>query len=264
MAFSRFSRFRGRAFGRVSRGFRPRNRLSNPQRTKGLEMATFFFEDTVTLENSSNTTLSIYTVLASMPMSLGNASSSPENRVGTVLQSMNRYIQINGVVYDYGVSESFLDGEQTPEFSDYWFCHQLFTDRVEYNASDVAFPATIGSYDPFDTNFPVANLTTTSPEFNQRQGVQPTRVHLSRTRHRKAAANLITDTTEGALYYPAHQQVDIREPTVNKRLRIRVDDNHGLFFGWFFRTSTSWAIPDVSDRFLKRWARGQIYFRFRQ
>lgn len=264
MAFSRFSRFRGRSFGRVSRGFRPRNRLSNPQRTKGLEVATFFFEDSTALGNSSAFETQIYTVLASLPMSLGNSSSSPENRIGTALQSMNRYIQVNGIVYDYGIEAADRASDRSLA-GDWYFCHQLFTDRIEYNASDVAFPATIGSYSPFETLFPVAVLTTTSPEFNQRQGVMPTRIHLSRTRHYDASMGQSEgDQTENTLYWPTGQKVDFREPTVNKRLRIRVDDNHGLFFGWFFRTGANFALPETDPRSIRRWARGQIYFRFRQ
>lgn len=263
MAFSRFPRFRGRAFGRVSRGFRPRNRLSNPQRTKGLEVATFFFEDSTVLDNASAAETQIYTVLAGLPFALGNASAGAENRVGTALQSMQRYIQINGLVYDWGVEQRDWNGGSSNQ-GDVWFCHQLFTDRVEYDATDLALPATIGSYSPFENLFPVTNLTSANPTRAQRQGPQPTRIHLSRTRVYNTHATAILNDIEGVLYAPSGQAVRQREPTVNRRLRIRVDDDHALFFGWFFRTAANFSNGQVETRTFRRWARGQMYYRFRQ
>jgi len=265
MAFSR-SRFSGRrSFSRrPSFGLR-RRRLSNPQRTKGLEVGQFFFQDILQLDNLSDDDTVIYTNVASIALSLAQTTTSgPEQRVGQVLQSMGRAFQINGLVFDWGFELQNQDGTPTTNIGDFWSCFQVLTDRIEYGVpfDGSPAPASIGSYSPFDNYWPTAILSTTAPTVTERQPTMPTRIHFQKTEHWNAAAAQIINDGEGILYYPTGQSVNFRRPTFNRRLRVRVDDNHGLFFAWHARTGPAFAVADPAGRQLRRWARGQLYYRW--
>lgn len=260
MAFSRRTSFRKRSFSRVSRS----PRLRDPQRTKKLEVANFFIDEDTVLDNSSAFETQIYTNLGAIALSVAQATvASPEQRVGQVFQSTWRAIQINGIVMDWGIQQDNFGNVSSDDGHVWGYC-SLLTDRIDLNTADAPTPATLGSWSPFTNEWPVAILSTTTPTVNSRQVSQPTRIHWCRTLHYNANPPQIILPVEGALYVPSGQDVQVRNSTINRRLRIRVDDNHGFFIGWAFRTDASFNVLEPDARTFKRWARGQIYYRILQ
>lgn len=245
-------------------------RLKDPQRHRRLEQANFFIKEFQQVDNGSESFTIAYTHLASIALSLDfqNASNA-EQRVGTVLASMQRSIDVVGLHFDWQIRQGGFqtrdDGEQRDGMV--WSCFQLATDRLLATpATDVPQPATLGSYDPFVNGFPTAVLGPSTPDQESRQNTLPTRVHWTKTQcHYLRTADFFpsTDPT-GLLSVPNGQLVDTRHPTFNRRLRVRLDDDHGLFLIWAFRTGPTFDIPDAAVRRFDRWARGTLYYRFSQ
>lgn len=262
MAFfarSRFNRFPRRRMAMGRSRFR---RLRDPQRTKGLEHGQFFIEEALTLPTGSAAETSIYTHLGSIPFSVGQATgASPEQRVGQVMQSQARYMQINGIVMDWGIKTYNRQGDVIGDDGDFYSSVMLLTDRVDYNTADSPTPASVGSYSPFDNYWPTTVLSTTEPSITNRQPTQPTRIHWQKTQIHSLAPGRIGTDEEGVLYSFPDQGVTFRGGTLNRRLRIRLDDNHAFFLAWFFRNNPNFLVTDDS-RNIKRWARGHIYYRW--
>lgn len=255
---------RPRSFRRSS--FKRRPRLKDPQRTRGLEAAHFFIDETTVVANSSAAEALTYTHLVSIPLSIdADTTNSSEQRVGTVLSSMQRFITLHGIVMDYGIVQQAYAGDNSdPQDGHVWSIFQLLTDRLNSNSTDAPFPASISSYSPFQNQFPTAILSPTTPLRQARENADPTRIHFTQTRLHHLIPLQVGLPLEGALYVPTGQPVSFRSSTVNRRLRIRLDDQHGFFIGWAFRTSASMDVPDSQTRTFRRWARGTLYYRFNQ
>jgi len=264
-------------YPRSRTGFRPRRRMAmgrgrfsryrDPQRTKGLEVANFFIDETVILEDAGDSEEIIYTHIASFPLSLeaaGAGSAGPEQRLGNVLSSAWKYIQISGLVFDWGWEQPDLDGDNLGIQGEYWTTFQVLTDRMSIDTgSGNPIPSSLGFYSPYRSQWPMAVLSTSNPGVDTDQARLPTRVHFTKTEQRYANASRIQNDLEGILYYPQGQMVTFRQPTFNRRLRIRLDEGHGLFFGWFTRTGPAFLNGSLQARSIRRWARGQIYYRVR-
>lgn len=256
-------RFTRRFRGRTSLRFRPRTRVVTPPRK--WEVGLIAADDTTAVDNSSDARTAVYTHIASIGMSLGNETgSSDTGRVGTTIASMQRYIEIGGLVFDWDVSQSGLIDGGAPLADDgiFWCTTQLLTDNLaEDSGTGLTFPASLPSYDPDRTTFPMAILSGSSPAPEQRQVRLPTRIHWSKTRSFYATGMPVVNVGEGELTTPWGQRVTSQPATVNRRLRVRLDDQQALFFAWFFRTNTS---PDFASNagLVRRWLRGQIYYRY--
>jgi len=266
MAFSRTSRFRGRSPRRLPFKRRAAFTGRNPARPRGLEQATFFIDETTQVDNSSGFETSIYTNLASIPLSVGNVgagviSNSPEARLGTVLASTWRAIMVHGIVMDWDINQINYGGDSTQSEGIVWTCQHILTDKIDYNSTQVPAPSSLGSYFPFTNMWPVATLSTTSPSDDRADpATLPTRIHWTRTQiHWLSPARVLSDE-EGILYVPNGQSIHLRPQTINKRLRVRVDDEHGLFLTWHFRNNASFDITSGA-RVFRRWARGTLYYR---
>jgi len=249
--------------GRRSFGFRrPGTRLVTP--TRKWETALLTVDEQTQLTNTSDFRTIIYTHLASIPLSLNSlVTAGPENRIGTAMASMERSLEIGGIVIDWDITlDQVIDGEPTV-LNDglFWSCFQLVTDRVDAKADGSMAPASIDTYDPFRTTFPMAILTASNPDVLQKENRMPTRIHWSKTTSHYAASIPILNSETLASTWS--QRVSLQPPTLNKRLRIRLDDDQGLFCTWAFRQNTS---PDATQAafVVRRWLRGQLYYRFRR
>lgn len=261
MAFRRFSRFRRRTTGRLSFGFRG-PRLKDPQRTRRLERAEFYFRDLDQISNATEGQTRIFTHIASIALSLGNATpTSPEGRVGNVLSGMQRYIQINGLVFDYGYDvQTFLGDPPETDAGALTIQTAVVTDRLipSQNGLDV-LPASLNVWSPYQTQFPTAVLSTATPGALSDQIRQPTRVHWQRTERLFRNVPEVQSDLESTLYIGYGIRTRNQAPTFNRRLRVRLDDEHGLFLTThYINDAAQTGIP----QFIVRWARGTLFYRF--
>lgn len=231
-----------------------------------LEKAEFYIRGQTLLTNGSETEQHVYTHIASIPLSLGQfISSSPEQRVGATLQSMQRYIQLAGIVMDWGWSHDRYDatGGLTSDGM-VTATIQLMTDRINIDGTGAPVPSSLGFYSPYNTNFPTAVLSSSTPGVTSESERFPTRVHWTRTEMLYSSPTQLVGDTSEILYVPQGQKIDTGHRTINRRIRIRLDDIHAFFVGWHFITNPGYNQPDSGARTINRWARGTLFYRFHQ
>lgn len=225
-------------------------------------VGTFFFEDDNTLQASSAAEALFYVHLASVGVSLGGAASgSPEQRVGNVLAGMQRSIEIGGVVLDYGLETNALDGADVG--AEFYLYNALVIDRQYPETTEAIVPASIQNFRPFSSTPPTAALLTGAPIPEAEEIALPTRILWSRREIYDVNPGQIVNDLEGVLYYPNTQKVRLRNQTLNKRLRVRLSDEQGLYFVWGFRNGSTFN-PNAAARNIRRWLAGHIYYRYRQ
>lgn len=203
-----------------------------------------------------------YTHLASAAVSLGGAASgSPEQRVGNVLSGMNRALEIGGVVLDYGAETQVQD---PAGFGDsFYLWNGLVLDRQYAETTEAIVPASLQNFHPFTSLPPTAALLTGAPLPEAEEVSLPTRILWSKREQYDVAPGEIVNDIEGQLYYPTTQKVRLRNPTLNRRLRVRMSDEQGLYFVWAFRNSAAFSVG-TGARTIRRWLAGHIYYRYRQ
>jgi len=70
------------------------------------------------------------------------------------------------------------------------------------------------------------------------------------------------DDAEGTLYVPDDQLLAPRYPTVNRRLRLVLDDNQGLFLCFAVRAGSQFGPPQTHQ--YRAWCSGGLYWRYKQ
>lgn len=250
MAFRRSNNFRQQRTNSSSRFRRPRatgnSRKTRP--TQIYEWSEFHTDNEDILPDSPGVTTLIFTQLATTS-TLGDPGTPDGRALGAAL----RHLDIGGLVFDYEVSvangpeedalASLIEGKM--------YCMVgLVVDRLDGSGQ----PASVGSWDPFDNSIPVTDPGSISPV---RDFLRPQRLLWQRT----ICWDYLTRTFSGeALNVPNDQRVAIRNPTVNKRLRLRLEDDLGLYFIRAYRPSSAFGIGFIplSDF----WIRGSIYYRY--
>jgi len=265
MAFRRFNRSGGRSFNPSSR-FRRRRPLGRTVTRPRLEMGTFFIEDTVTIPNSSAAETLQYFHLASIATSLGSATSGDASRVGTVLAGMQRRLVIHGLVMDWGIEhQGVIEGGPGPLREDGMVncVSGLLVDRQVID-SGIPVPASVATWDPWTTTFPTALLSSSTPLDVGEPVNGPTRILFRKNTVQSLIGQQVINQDEGALYVPDDQMLNRQFSTFNKRLRLSLDDEQGLYFFFGTRNSPTFALSASDGRVLRRWLAGTIYYRFQQ
>lgn len=237
-------------------------------RPRKWEMATMFARTEFNPPNLGQTSQQIYIHLASIADSLANFTSpSDEQRFGTVLSSMQRAIEVGGVVYDWGYQiMSAFDGDiliaGAPPASKMYCAHHLITDRYAVS-SGIVVPASLGSWNPFDVMWPMQILGTSSPVQQRNQVELPTRIHFQKTFDVSFGGRPVSNDEGNILYIPDSQALRQNFGTVNRKLRLRLSDEQGLFAHWSLQTDPAWEFGTVTPTIVF-WLRGQLYYRYRQ
>jgi len=204
--------------------------------------------------------------LASIEMALNNTSStSTEQRVGGVLQAIERKLEIGGIVFDYGlVPTGTVDAEWVLEGNEVHSAMHLVTDRLVLSSgSSGVLPAALPSWNPFVATFPMGTLQASTPTLDSREATQPTRIHWQKHDLIELGPRNIINDLEGVLYVPNEQKVRTRSGTVNRRLKLRLDDEQGLFLCLSLLNPNSFVMQPSSLTF-QWWFRGLLYYRYSQ
>jgi len=249
---------------RPSRSYGARGgRTHSVTRPKRWEVATLYIHGQHSIPTAPGGMTMVYVHLASVQLALANATGDPAQQVGTALSSMQRACLIGGLVYDWGGYRiSQYDSSSSPRaISEVMFTHQLLTDRLIMDTvTDDVRPASLGSYEPFAPTFPMASLSGTAPVVDQASF--PTRVHFAKHFNSGLGSNNIIDPVENTLYVPDGQMLTQYFGTVNRRLKLRLDDEQGLFA--MFACAPPGASTDVSGEQWRFWLRGKLYYRYLQ
>lgn len=239
-------------------------------RTRRWEIGQFFIDDFLTLPAGSGSQTLEFFHLASITASLTThgAAMDPEERVGNVLANMQRRLEIGGLVFDWGWHmNAGIEGDESSTNMNHGDVHcstYLLTDRLAIDPTTLdAFPVAVEAWDPFANMFPTAFLGTATPVIDSGQQLMPTRIHWHKSHMMKLQPFQVVGQVEGALYVPNGQQLERQFSTVNKRLRLSLSDEQGLYFACATRNAPSFTI-DTNQRSLHRWFKGHLFYRFRQ
>lgn len=244
-----YSRARMRFNRAPRRRFGPRLRVAKePQRW---EVGHYFFGNIINITDQATTNATIVTSFAQIQDHFGEAGTSQ----GVTLNNGLRWLEIGGIVFRYEiVSTAQIPGaipDNTSELINrMWWRVLLVSDRLDENGSPISIP------NWFNVTNPVVAAASAATE--DRDDEYPTRIHWQNF-HGTTWGNREGNGTAALNSQTVH--VDNRRGGANLRLRLRLDDNHGLF--WHFA-----QIHESSDGnenvFIGRLAlTGTIYYRWR-
>lgn len=214
--FRRFAAPRGRFGSR--RRFGPRLRAAKePQRW---EVGQFFFGNIINITDAGTNPSTIVTSLAQISGHLGVSTQEQ----GRVLDNAARALEIGGVVFRYEILSSFNSPsairDDTSELNNRLNWRVLLvSDRLDATGSPISIP------NWFNVTNPVIAAGSTAAEDIDNE--YPTRIHWQNF-HGTSWSNREGNGT-GAIG-PTTFHTDNRRGGANLRLRLRLDDEHGLFF----------------------------------
>jgi len=262
MSFRRFTRRGTSSRFRSMRRFRGLRKIVQTARW---EVGRIFVDADRELPNSSAAEVLEYFHIASIPSSLGALSATvTEQRVGTVLAGMQRKLEIGGVVLDYDCFHSGeLQGDRDLGEGQYDVNYLLLVDRIVDDGGGTPFPASVATFSPFQASFPSSILTTTTPTSLTEPVMAPTRILWERTVFNDINPKRLRDDEEGVLYVPQNQRLAVRGGTLNRKLKLQLDETQGLYFAINTRNGPLFNHPGGARNIQKR-VTGKIYYRFRQ
>jgi len=250
MAFRRASP-RGRSFS--SRRRFGGARLRTPKDSGRWESGDFhlIFEIEPSQPNNFD---NLYVHVASNRFSIGgdNTESFPR-----AMANMARKLEIGGIVFDWGIEKQnnrFLIPEEGNERSALWWQTTVLTDRLDAAGN----PASLSNSAPLISTTPVTLSTNTTSD--QAEQLRPTRIHWRRTEY---VDNTVTNLSgdENGVAFPGGIRIRDQRRTESLRLKLRLDDDQGLFFRLSTRTSGFFP-PDSPNKYWW-WANGIIFYRIR-
>jgi len=257
MAYRRFTRSNSRQPRRSFSRFRPRASPRRTQPTRVWEMGQFFFEtlDELPDGGEGQDEITIRYVRLAATRTIGD----PATGQGVALISAARSLDIGGVVYDWAVRPAQgIDAGATPGEGRMFVHTGLLVDRMDGDA----LPTSVASWNPFLTSTPVASVSNaaSTPGGNTLNNDFPNRILFCQTFELQFGAQQILNPQAGELYVPDGQLVDTRRGTVSKRLRLRLDDQVGLYMFIAYAPGDLFATGVIP--FADWWARGNIYYRY--
>lgn len=252
----RFKRFTRRA---TNSRFRSRGTHA-VTRPKRWEIGQFYIEQTMNPPNGSNAEQLTMLHIASISQSLLNATANTsESRLGTLLAQSKRALEVGGIVYDWGcyqlndanANTSRTEGQLTWQ-------HGLCTDKHVATAGSPITPNAILDWSPLQSTFPTRILSTSTAFDDNNEAQQPTRIHFTKTWMMNAGIREVANDVEGVLYVPDGQILQQNFGTVNRRLKLRLDDDQGLYA--YFGVLTGAGFSNASSFLV--WLGGRIYYRY--
>lgn len=240
------SNFRSRGFG-ARRG--PLTRVAT--RPKIWNRANFYFDNAVNVPNTSDSCTNSAVLLA-RHLNLAEISN-----VGFGYSNQLRWLEVGGVVFDYGFRrESGYDATLGASAQQVTQGVTLATDRLDTTGA----PVTAATVQWQRVQEPVGQVSSTGVPASTAQNVDyPTKIHWRKWERKPHYA--VTVNAGEQLVAPEGQYLDARNATINKRLRLRLPPEHGLFLIFSVVTGPSYAAGGTLA--WSFWAQGQIYWRTR-
>jgi len=259
MAFSRTRNFR-RSGGSSRFAGRRRSNLRRPGPHKW-QVSDFFVSSVAAWPSGSLSESSLVLHLASPTISLNQGAAGDDTApVGRVLSSMARKMLIGGIVFDWGWDfTGFIDGDAATFEGFAWT--GLVSDRLVTDVgTDNFFPNHISLWSPFTSDFPTAALAAGTPLNASEDANRPSHIHWRQCFSTQFGTRPVEPPGEGVLHVPLQQPVRTQRGTVNKRLRLVLDDQNGLFLHFHTLNQLNFAVSS-GGLSLVRWAQGQLYWK---
>jgi len=258
MAFRRSFSSSRRTFSRSSR-FR-RGGLK-PARAPVRYNAADFFQAITTDHPTGSATMQLtFLHLASLTQSYTTTAEITSQH----LQSSIKTIDIGGVVFDWGIEFPATGGDGADgtlsafENMSTWYNVGLCYDRMNFDQTAGGFlPAAIQGWEPFFSDFPVSGAVA---DINQWEAQRPTRVLWNKTMYMNFGAPIIVNPSAGDLHVPQYQHIAPRFGTVNKRCRVRLNQDFGLFL-YVATINEGNFSTDLLTLFRTVWAKGTLYWK---
>jgi len=234
----------------MRRGFARRGR--SPSNGRRYERGNIWLEQDITIQNTSDNTTNVAVELASVFNSVDV--SIPEGRAR---MSAMKGIEVGGLVLDIGfeIGSVSIDLTASDVQNALWMTTYLVSDRVANNSA----PVCAAGYDYYEPSVPFLDPTGSSSGQTEDFDM-PTQIHWMQTSRMDFTQILLTDPVEGALHAVNDQRVHARrDAKLNKKLRLFLDDQHGLYLVFSLHTGAAWAIGVTYG--VKAWLHGSVYWR---
>jgi len=168
-------------------------------------------------------------------------------------------------VFDWGIEFPSFGGDAASGETSFlenmstWYEVGLCHDRMIFDVTGGDFfPQAIAGWEPFFSDFPV---NTGAPDVNQKEAQRPTRVLWRKAQYHNFAAPPVVSLGDDPAV-PQYQHLAPRPATVNRRLRIRLDQDSGLFF--YVATLNEGSFEtDPLALFRTVWFKGTLYYALR-
>lgn len=230
----------------------------SPQRW---EVSDFLLTQLATLPTGQSSEQLLMLHIASITQSMAQDSSTV---LGTTLSGMTRKLMIGGIVFDFGteVAGQMPNVADTPILAgDVFVNAELCLDQIVTPSASTFFPNAIQGYSPFTSDFPTQIITATTPNPQSREAFRPLRSLWSK-RYMKRIAGRAAVPAESLLTIPNEQLLAGRYGTVNRRLRLILDDHQGLYFCFATFNASGFDVPTSNHRQLRHWVTGRLYWRY--
>lgn len=236
MPFRRNS-YRGRSSSRFSR-FKRRRGPHVPTETKRFERTNFWQTFIQQVGNSSDTCFNLALLLASVQ----NVSRRDEP-FGRALAQQVRGIEVNGLVLNYHIepveqnwpAETGFRGN--PVTNELYARYGLYSDRLTADGAPVGLTATRWQ----DSQSPVSQVTGGLPPSTAEDTDFPMRVHWHKQEYQGYSIRTFAPVDE-VLHMVDGQRVRTnKHGQINKRLKLFLTDDVGLFWCWSFITGTGYG-----------------------
>jgi len=252
--FKRRSTFRRRRSGpRLHRGTSPR-----------WEVSDFFIHSLFTLPGGSASEQLVFFNIASISQVLQEPPPGTELAgVNTALGNILNKMLLGGIVFDWGWKQRGPLAADTQQRDNYIHYNTgLVIDKLASDAgSGDSFPNAVQLWSPWSTGFPSVAVAPNTPNPSTAEVNRPLRTLWNKTDRMSLGPTTVQDDEAGVLYVPNQQELAPRYPTVNKRLKLVLDENQGLYLYRATRNSPTFALSDSSPADLEFWARGTLYWR---
>lgn len=247
MAFRRTSR---RSFS----SFRPRRRRSalnwqKADRPRKWQMGNLFTTLNQNVPNTSDTTVNTAILLA-RTQNLGETTTGP----GRAMAEMTRRVEIGGVVLSFGYFNPDLDLSLDPKVESAYMQYTLAVDRLDVSGA----PAAMANVAWQRNTLPALQVTAALPGTSEEDVDFPTRILWRQTQLEDGSRVNGTNSLAGLQFL---QNIGTRPMSshLNKRLRLPLDDEHGLFFCFSSIKAADYA--GGVAKIIRLWLTGSIYYR---
>lgn len=257
--FVRRRTFQRRGAGGFSR-FRRRRGPRLPRETVRYERANFWQTFIFQIDNTSDTSFNLALLLASA-QNVGDRGTTQ----GRALAQQVRGVEVNGIVLNYyiePVEQSWsLDSgfAANPVNNEIYARYGLYTDRLTTAGAPVGLTGARWQ----DSESPASQVTTTLPPGSSEDTDFPLRVLWHRQEFVGFSGRFFAGTfPEGAVAGIDGQRVRTNKCSqINKRLKLFLTDNFGLFWCWSFVTGAGYGVS--GPRNYRVHISGSLYHRVR-